>query len=850
MPPEELTLILKLRDEATAQLKSVKGTITAIGGAMIATGLKVGAAWATATKTLVDGTGATGPALKQLQTDFQAVAKHGEPAATAIADLNTHLGLVGPELVKVADAALKMGVNTSSLGSVLEQTGGNLEDHLQLMNDITVAAQATGVSQDQLLDTVAKNSARWKEAGGDVKDLVAHVTELAQEFGPKGLRGAMSETMAEVDTGVIPSITSLRDQFGETSTAIEDTFAASYTWRDVLGEMKNAAIAYLGPAGDMLAAVGAMSVGLVQVIPLIKGTAIAQRLLNVAMRLNPIGLIVTAIVAAGAAIWVWRDQIMGFLGGAWNAFVGAIEAGIEFLRPMAEFVGIDMPEGLDSWKIAQEDVTTALESAGPAVEVLGDATGDLVVDMTAAAPAVAAVKEEIEAFDLSTVSLTNQLQQVKPAITDIGDLLDASGVSAGTGAVAWGFYADEVGTKVPSALDMVMDSMLELPPTADEVSQHLREAAPTWGQNMIDGLKSVWNPTNVGATLARAFESGGGMIAAAKSLGAQAGTVITSELSTAAQGIGGVLGNLMSFAAPLAIPAAVALGKKIWSGITGAFGGPSEEVQAARGDLDLFANEVEGYVGQTASSTERLNDFITHGWEKNRAVVITYFQDQALASGRSLEDAEAHWLAYQAAIEAGNVELAASLAQQAVDWAEATGEAATAAAEAWAETYTAQTATSSEATDEAIANTERMRDSMVDAAVLILASWQEMAAGLAESMQAASAAITAALAAIPEQKVITITTVGGARLSMASALPAARRRQAARTSWESAARSTSRRHGPDTCPAMAGASDNARRIGREVAKALQESPISIPQDAVTDSVLRAAPGREALRGWA
>ena len=46
MPPEELTLILKLRDEATKQLKSVRGTVTAVGGAMIATGLKVGAEWA------------------------------------------------------------------------------------------------------------------------------------------------------------------------------------------------------------------------------------------------------------------------------------------------------------------------------------------------------------------------------------------------------------------------------------------------------------------------------------------------------------------------------------------------------------------------------------------------------------------------------------------------------------------------------------------------------------------------------------------------------------------------------------------------------------------------------------
>ena len=51
-------------------------------------------------------------------------------------------------------------------------------------------------------------------------------------------------------------------------------------------------------------------------------------------------------------------------------------------------------------------------------------------------------------------------------------------------------------------------------------------------------------------------------------------------------------------------------------------------------------------------------------------------------------------------------------------------------------------------------------------------------------------------------------------------------------------------------PNEGGGKANARMIGREVAKALQESPISIPQDAVTDSVLRAAPGREALRGWA
>ena len=270
MPPEELTLILKLRDEATAQLKSVKGTVTAVGTAMATVGLKVGADWAKSTKTIVDGTGATGPALKRLQTDFQAVAKHGAArAATAIADLNTHLGLTGPDLQRVADLALKASIDTSKFGAVAEQTGRDVDGYAELLNDLTAAGMATGVSTNQLLDTIGKNSARWKAGGGDIEGLIAHVTELANEFGPTGLRGAMSETMAEVDTGVIPTVTSLRDQFGDTSTVIEDARDAAYTWRDAIRETKDSAIAYLGPAGDMLAGVGAMSVGLVQIIPLL-----------------------------------------------------------------------------------------------------------------------------------------------------------------------------------------------------------------------------------------------------------------------------------------------------------------------------------------------------------------------------------------------------------------------------------------------------------------------------------------------------------------------------------------------------------------------------------------------------
>ena len=526
MPPEELTLILKLRDEATAQLKSVRGTVTAVGTAMATVGLKVGADWAKSTKTIVDGTGATGPALKRLQTDFQAVAKHGAArAATAIADLNTHLGLTGPELQSVADRALKAEINTSKFGAVAEQTGRDVDGYRSLLDDLTVAGQATGVSTDQLLDTVSKNSARWQAGGGDVEDLIAHVVSLANEFGPSGLRGAMSETMAEVDTGVIPTVQSLAVQLGDTTGAVERTFEASRTWRDVLGEVKNAASAYLGPAGDMLAGIGGLSVGLAQIIPMLAGTklgiaavALATKAWNLVMSLNPIGLVIAAIGLGVAAYLRWKDSINEFLQKGWNLFVGAIEDAINFLRPLADFIGIELPEDLGSWKIAQEEATAAVEATEPAVVELETSTAAL-----AATVAVEAVPA-MEAFDLSTANLKGQLQQAKPEIRDIGDLLEASGVQAGAAVLPWGFFADEVSVKVPNAMDIVMDSIMEVPPTAEEVARQLRQVAPTWGQNMMDGLKSTFSPANVGATFARAFEGGGGAMGAFKSLGAQGGS--------------------------------------------------------------------------------------------------------------------------------------------------------------------------------------------------------------------------------------------------------------------------------------------------------------------------------------
>ena len=221
---------------------NVRNQIAAAGAAIGAAGFKAGAEWDRATKTIVEGTGATGEALAGLQADYQAVAKYGDNAATVIADLNTHLGLEGEELRMVSERALQAKVDTNLFGDVASQMGLDAEGAARLLDDLVTASQNTGVGVDAMTQGIGRNAARWTEAGGDMGDLTALVVNLSDKFGPSGLRGAMSEVFEEVDKGVIPTVASLTEQLGDTTGATERTYEAGKTWRDTLRETKDAAL--------------------------------------------------------------------------------------------------------------------------------------------------------------------------------------------------------------------------------------------------------------------------------------------------------------------------------------------------------------------------------------------------------------------------------------------------------------------------------------------------------------------------------------------------------------------------------------------------------------------------------
>ena len=628
-------------------MKSARAGIVAAGAAIAAAGFTAGKKWDDATKTIVAGTGATGDALKGLQDDYQAVAKYGDGAATVIADLNTHLGLEGEALRMVAEAALKAKVDTNLFGDVASQLGLDAQGAAGFLDQLTAASQGTGVDIDTLTRTIGKSSARWQAAGGDMDDLAATVIKAADEFGPSGLRGAMSEIMQEVDKGLIPSISSLETQLGDTTGAVDRTYEASKTWRDSIREMKDGALAYLGPGGDMVGAIGSAASGLAlagpQMLKWIKGlklSTVAQRAFNLAMKLNPIGLIVTAVTLVGLAIYTWRDQIFGFLRGAWTSFVSGLEKGYNFIARIVP--------GMEEVSFATKmQFEPAVEAAAVAVEHLAVEAEPVPSILDSLAVAAEEAEEAVDTFtgtvEDSSAALGNWGLDISKIGTQV-DLIapplhDLTGTVEGQSAALdnWGLDIENIGTQV----DLI-------PPKLGAVSQ----ALGTFTTN----LQTTFSAENVGGTIARAFEAGGSLMDAMKSIGAQMATNLGSFFSSTLSSIP-IVGPFLAQFGGLMVAGLVKLGGKLWSSIKSLFGGPDEAEQAAREMFGGFhAGAVEA-LGGTQRYADEVQRAIDDGWDRTLAETRAGFILWGTDGGKTYDEAFADYERYQNAVKAGNTEL-------------------------------------------------------------------------------------------------------------------------------------------------------------------------------------------------
>ena len=147
-----------------------------------------------ASATIVEGTGASGEALedlnRQAQDAFGRIADADadlNSISSILAELNTRFGLTGDAAedmtVKIQQFAQHTGTDgtkaVDSIADIMHRWGLDMEDVDGLLDDLTTANQSCQMSVDDLTGYLTKNSTQFKELGYSTEDALAPLISLS-----------------------------------------------------------------------------------------------------------------------------------------------------------------------------------------------------------------------------------------------------------------------------------------------------------------------------------------------------------------------------------------------------------------------------------------------------------------------------------------------------------------------------------------------------------------------------------------------------------------------------------------------------------------------------------------------
>lgn len=139
---------------------------------------------------LIKATGATGASAKDLEKSYKNVSKNivadfGDIGA-AMGEVNTRFGYTGGELEKATQQFLKFADITGTdatnavqiVSKAIEGAGLDSKQYTVLLDQLAVAAQASGVSVDTLADGITKNGATMRTLGFDTSETIAIIAQM------------------------------------------------------------------------------------------------------------------------------------------------------------------------------------------------------------------------------------------------------------------------------------------------------------------------------------------------------------------------------------------------------------------------------------------------------------------------------------------------------------------------------------------------------------------------------------------------------------------------------------------------------------------------------------------------
>ena len=208
---------------------------------------------------IVEGTGASGEALEELnQTAHSAFSRIADAdqdlsgVADILAELNTRFGVTGDAAedltVSVANFAQHTGTDgvkaVDDIANVMNRWGLDIEDADGLLDDLTTANQSCQMSVDEMTRYLSENSIQFQELGYSTEDALAMLISLSDGganvssvmSGMKKAVGNLSEVTDDVPGAFQDAIKAIAEcdnvsealqaQVGDTGLTVEQVFGA------------------------------------------------------------------------------------------------------------------------------------------------------------------------------------------------------------------------------------------------------------------------------------------------------------------------------------------------------------------------------------------------------------------------------------------------------------------------------------------------------------------------------------------------------------------------------------------------------------------------------------------------
>ena len=349
---------------AFGKIGTVAGTI---GKAVLGAGIALGGAWVAA----IEGTREYRTHLGMLDTAFQMSGLSAGTARQTYSDLNAVLGDSGQateaaqQLAHLADneeelstltniltgvyatfgeslpiEGLAEGINHSaklgevqgSLADALEWSGITVEDFNKKLESCSTEQERQDLIVKTLNDTYAKAGTQYKETNKDVLAANKAQEKLTHAFSELGRVGepiltAIKTKVAEMVTAAVPHIQNFVNKVKDLKKWIKDNQNTINTWKAVI----------VGTTASIVSFVLILKWGAIMsaASKAIKGVTLAVKALNLAMKANIIGLIISLViglVAAFVTLWKNNEQFRAFWINLWNKIKSACGTAVGWIK--------------------------------------------------------------------------------------------------------------------------------------------------------------------------------------------------------------------------------------------------------------------------------------------------------------------------------------------------------------------------------------------------------------------------------------------------------------------------------------------------------------------------------------